>query len=334
MNFSKAKTYSKSQVTIENFLPAMGQEVVTKSILSDLKESPKRISSMFLYNEAGSQLFEDITDLPEYYPAKTEIGILKKCANEIVSEFNDIDLVEIGSGDCSKISILLDAVTDTDLETIRYIPVDVSIDAIRKSADLLIQKYDGLAVHGIVADFMSQLDKIPDGRSRFFCFLGGTIGNFTPDDRLEFFRAVAKQMDEDDTLLVGADMQKPVDIIEKAYNDPRGVTAEFNINILNTVNDIVGSNIEPEQFEHIAFFNRDESRIEMHLKALNNMEIVAPSEEKPIAIKAGECIHTENSYKFSRAVIEQNVKEAGLEIQKINTDEKEWFSLIELRKAA
>jgi L-histidine N-alpha-methyltransferase len=244
----------------------------------------------------------------------------------------DIDIVELGSGDCSKISILLEAVPSRFLRSVRYIPVDVSQSVVEESAAILVSTFPGMSIHGVVADFMKQLDLIPKGLRRFFCFLGSTVGNLSKEDAIGFFRNLGKAMRTGDMLLLGTDMVKDKEILEKAYNDSAGVTAEFNLNILNVVNNIANTNFHPEAFEHMAFYNEELSRIEMHLKAIEDLEVVSPFIEENIIIRKGETIHTENSHKFTSERIEDFASAACLEIQHIFSDEKKWFSLILLAK--
>jgi L-histidine N-alpha-methyltransferase len=317
---------------IDNFLPKNGDLKLDKEIIADLISTSKKISCVLFYDEVGSKLFEDITKLPEYYLTRTEIGLLKQVAIELNDKLRDVDIVEFGSGESTKISILLESIPKEYRKTICYVPVDVSEASIKKSSDILLKKFPGIRMQGIVADFNTQLLVIPKETKKIFCFLGSTIGNFSIDEALRFLVDLSHIMNSGDLLLLGFDMVKSIDIIEKAYNDSKKVTEEFNKNILNVVNNHIGTNFDPNLFEHIAFYNEDFSRIEMHLKAIKDQVISSPNLAVNILIKKGEMIHTENSYKFT----EQNIKDlangAGFEIQKIFTDENKWFSLVQLIK--
>jgi L-histidine N-alpha-methyltransferase len=332
MNFTEPVSYSESQITIDNLLPAIGKHKIINSILNGLAEDTKQISSMFFYDERGSKLFEKITKLPEYYLTRTEKKLLNQLSDTICNSLCDMDIIELGSGDCSKISILFNASSPSNRESIRYIPVDVSLETIKQSADILAAKYTELTIHGIVADFITQLHAIPLREKRLFCFLGSTLGNLTENQRSELFAGLGNLMHDNDVFLLGIDMVKPKNILEQAYNDSAKVTAEFNRNILNVINSLIGTNFDPNMFEHVAFYNEQHSRIEMHLKALKDMTISCPHLPYKINITKGELIHTENSHKFTLSQIAGQIKKAGLNIDTITTDPKRWFSLIQLTK--
>ncbi len=322
----------ESNIVINHYLHSEGIEEPLQDILGRLSSSPKSISSMYFYDALGSKLFEDITSLPEYYPTRTEKPLIKKAASEIES-WENLDIIEIGSGDSSKISLLFDAISDKDLTTVRYIPIDVSHTAIKESVDILNSRYPQMEIHGMVADFMTQLDMIPSGaEKRLFCFFGSTIGNFDREISKLFLEEVATVMNPGDRLLLGVDRVKDVEILEKAYNDAQGVTAQFNLNILDVVNDLADTNFEKEHFEHLAFYNNEKHRIEMHLRAKKTMTISTPHMEKDITIMEGETIHTENSCKFSETGLHHLQKESGLTIEKNFVDSREWFSLIQFCK--
>ncbi|MHC4166608.1 MAG: L-histidine N(alpha)-methyltransferase [Planctomycetota bacterium] len=332
MNFKEETCLLDSTATVDNFLLKIGRDAVVRSIVDGLTSREKYISCIYFYDAVGSKLFERITRLPEYYLARTEKSLLGEAAFYICNELKDIDIVELGSGDCSKISILLEAIPPHFLRSVRYIPVDVSQSVVEESVAILVSTFPGMSIHGVVADFMKQLDLIPKGLRRFFCFLGSTVGNLSKRDAIGFFRILGETMRAGDMLLLGADMVKSRDVLERAYNDSEGVTAEFNLNILNVVNNIASTNFRPEAFEHVAFYNEEFSRIEMHLKAKEGVEVESPFIKGKIIIRKGESIHTENSHKFTHEYIKDFALAAGLEIQHIFSDEREWFSLILLAK--
>ena len=326
-----AKT-DDSKLTIDNFLSKLENKTVIKDITEGLTSPKKYISCVYLYDTAGSQLFEKITTLPEYYPARTEKKLLNRISSLICNILRNIDIVELGSGDCSKISILLKAVAPVSLQTLRYIPVDVSPFAVESSSLILSSTFPEISIHGIIADFLKQLHLIPNKRQRFFCFLGSTIGNLSKTNAAEFLKNLRQNMSDGDTLLLGADMVKSEDLLHKAYNDSDGVTAQFNLNILKVINNIAGTDFQPELFEHEAFFNDDFSRVEMQLKAKEDMEVNSPLIDDSIFIKKGETIHTENSHKFTPNDLEELASAANLQIQKTFTDENQWYSLVLLQK--
>lgn len=332
MNYIDTEIFEAQQIKITNYLNDLGIDNIRKEIFKGLTSKQKYISSKFFYNEKGSKLFEDITRLPEYYPTRTEKQILKEISPELMSNLHNIDIVELGSGDCSKISILLKSIPTENLETVNYIPVDVSKSAIYESTQSLMEIFPGLSINGLVADFMNQLEIIPDNRKRMFCFLGSTIGNFTKDVTNDFLKNLSNNMNSGDTLLLGVDLVKPIQILHDAYNDSQNVTANFNKNILNVINDLIDSDFDINDFEHKAFFNQKKSRIEMHLIAYKDVTITLPYSKSKIEISKGENIHTENSYKYTPEKIIEFENISGLKIKKTYTDPNNWFALVLFEK--
>jgi len=317
---------------IEEFMPEVGESSIRKKLVACLKSNPKTLPSMFFYDQKGSELFEKITQLEEYYPPKIEIPLLRSTARTLNGELNECDIVELGSGDCSKISVFLDEVPEETRRNVVYYPVDVSREAIEKSAGILQERYPEMGIHGIHADFLEHIEKIPGNRKRFFCFFGSTIGNLTEDKAMEFMRNLNRIMNKNDRLLLGMDMVKDVDVIEKAYNDSQGITAEFNRNILKVTNRHLGTDFNPDDFEHVAFFNEELSRIEMHLKAKRNLKVTSPLLNERFVFKKGETIHTENSHKYTVDHIRKMANAAGLSLENVYTDDRKWFSLAEMVK--
>ncbi len=332
MNYHKKEVIVLDNVEIINYLPELGLNDTIAEIIKGLIVRNKHISSRFFYDETGSKLFEDITYLKEYYPTRTEKSILKKIAPIIINNFKDSDIVELGSGDCSKIDFLLREIPEQNQSTVNYIPVDVSMSAIEQSADALIERYPDLNIQGFVADFMSQLHLLPNKQHRLFCFFGSTIGNLEQDQAKQLIQNISSIMNKGDRLLLGMDLVKSVEVLHAAYNDSEGVTAEFNLNILNVINDLIGSSFSTNDFAHKAFFNIEKSRIEMYLVAKTNVEIYASKADLKISIKKGESIHTENSHKYTHADICNLAEISDLKINHIHKDDKEWFALIELEK--
>ncbi|WP_406655535.1 L-histidine N(alpha)-methyltransferase [Methanolobus sp. ZRKC2] len=317
---------------IEDFMPQVGESSIREQLVTCLRSNPKTLPSMFFYDHNGSELFEQITQLEEYYPPKIEIPLLRSTARKLNHELKDCDLVELGSGDCSKISVFLDEVPRDIRQTMVYYPVDVCKNAIEKSACNLQDKYPEMGIHGITADFLEHIEKIPGNRKRFFCFFGSTIGNLTVVKAMEFMKNLGDIMNDDDRLILGMDMVKDVSVIEKAYNDCQGVTAEFNKNILKVTNNHLGTDFDPEEFDHVAFFNEEYSRIEMHLKAKRDMEVIIPALNERIMFKKDETIHTENSHKYTVEGIKEMAKAGELSVENIFSDDKKWFSLVEMVK--
>ena len=333
MGTSRGVAPSRPRITIQNHLPTIDRETRIGSIHDGLTSDPKRISSMYFYDARGSRLFEEITRQPEYYPTRIEKGLVKEAASTMQDEMKDLDLVEIGSGDCSKISILLDEVKPADMGTIRYVPVDVSQAALEDSADKLGQRYPDLSIHGVAADFNQQLHLIPPADKRVICFFGSTLGNLSPTESRQIFRGLRTIMQPDDTLWLGVDLVKPREVLEEAYNDRRQVTAAFNRNILNVVNQVAGTDFEPDAFEHVAFYREEASRVEMHLQAREDMVVTSPHFAEDISIQQQERIHTENSQKFTVQHISDLANRTGLAVERTIMDEKKWFSLMQLARS-
>jgi len=332
MKLDDRPEYKEGKVSIKNLLQETGLDELRAEIISGLTSKQKFISSKYFYNEKGSQLFKQITHLEEYYLTRTEKNILKRIATDLVQDIKNHDIIELGSGDCSKINILLETIPVNVLETINYIPVDVSRSAILKSISSLKKRHPVLTIDGYFADFTNQLDQIPRERPALICFLGSTIGNFDPENSLILIKRIIKNMLKGDIFLLGLDLIKQEQVLYDAYNDPHGVTADFNKNILNAVNDIIDSNFDTRDFNHKAFFNHKKSRIEMHLMANTHVSVNSPFIEDPLIVQNGETIHTENSYKYSMKNIHEIAQCTELKVNAIHSDTKNGFVLVEFRK--
>jgi L-histidine N-alpha-methyltransferase len=327
MNNPEISTIIRKQIAIRNYLYNTKHEEVISEITEGLSAQQKYIPSKFFYDVNGSKLFEDITSLPEYYPTRTEKALLKEVASQISKTLRNIDIVELGSGDCSKISILLDAIPYENMATVRYIPVDVSHAAISKSAEMLVKRFPDITIIGLLADFLKHLSAIPKNTNRLFCFFGSTLGNLTRKQSVQFLMDLKAVMKPGDQLLIGLDMVKDVKILESAYNDKQGVTAEFNKNILNVVNGYAKTDFSSDCFEHVAYYNQPKARIEMHLRALKDLDVICMYLPDHIRIKKGETIHTENSHKYTYWHIYNFASITGLKINAVYTDNNQWFSL-------
>ena len=247
----------------------------------------------------------------------------------IAEDIGSIDIIELGSGDCSKITILLDCIPNDLMAGIRYIPVDISRSAVMKSSTTLLERYPDLQIHGLIADFQNDIQSIPDGAGRIVCFFGSTIGNLERNEAKRFMNRIKSIMMPGDRLLLGLDMVKNTQVLERAYNDDSGHTAEFNRNILKVVNRLLRSDFEPSRFDHSAYFNSEENRIEMHLVASENTTVNSPFISEPLILEKGESIRTENSYKYTMDDIAALSSISGLQISNVFADEREWFSLVE-----
>ena len=312
------------------------REIATKTeeeeMLAGLMAAQKHLPCKFFYDEAGSKLFEQITRLEEYYPSRTEKSILKRHAGELMRGAEGASLVEIGSGDCSKISILLQALPEVILKTSIYVPVDVSLSAIEESRCKLEERFGAIEVCGIVADFIQQIHLVSQYENKIFCFFGSTIGNLDRRDAVRFVEKLGKLMNTGERLLLGLDMVKDKAVLEGAYNDEKGVTARFNKNILNVANKILGTDFESEYFRHHAFFDEEKQRIEMHLMATRDITIKFPFFEGGLEIPKGQTIHTENSHKFTSHHIDEFASASGLSVRAVYTDSNRWFTLVDYIK--
>jgi len=295
---------------------------VRRGLALPLKELPPK----YFYDERGSELFDQITSLPEYYPTRCEREILNRHAPAIVERSGADELVELGSGMASKTRALLYAMAGQGrLE--RYVPFDVDESVVQASASELVEAYPGLRVHGVVGDFGRDLEHIPDGDRRLFAFLGGTIGNLYPDERTTFLTRLRDVMGPTDRLVIGTDLVKDRHVLEAAYNDSAGVTAQFNRNVLRVINAALGADFDPEAFEHVAFFDEANSWIEMRLRANGAQAVRIDDAGLGLTFADGEEIRTEISAKFTRDAVEAELHAAGLALDEFFTDGASLFGL-------
>jgi L-histidine N-alpha-methyltransferase len=333
MNFISQEIITKSRVSITNQLQEIGPVEVTEEIVAALQSTRRSIPSKYFYNGTGSLLFEEITRLEEYYPTRTEKAILRHIAPGLMKQFGTYDIIELGPGDHSKISILLQAATGMNMKSVRYLPLDISQQAIKNSAENLVKAFSCVEIEGYAADFTSQLDLIRREKPAMICFFGSTIGNFDWDVSMELLQNLSNQMKKGDIFLLGMDMIKPLPVLHSAYNDARGVTAAFNKNILNSVNNLIQSDFNTGEFDHLAFFNKEKSRIEMHLVAKNDLTVHSPCFKEDLILMQGESIHTENSHKYSTDHIREITGATGLQLNHTHTDGRGWFSVTEFQKS-
>ncbi len=323
---------NSTQISIQNLLHEVGMEQVREEILKGLLVESKYISSKYFYDEKGSELFDQITTLPEYYPPVSEKQILKNLPLSFIKSFNNLNIIEIGSGNHSKISLILNKIPDLYLNSVTYMPIDISDTAILRAGNELLNLYPEISIEGLVADFTTQLDCIPVKDNRLFCFLGSTIGNFTPAQIDQFLSKMSDILHLNEYFLVGFDNKKDIDTLEKAYNDIQGVTAAFNLNILYVANRLAGTDFNTSDFMHVSFYNKNLHRIEMHLEAIRDIEIKSNYITDRIKFQKGERIHTENSHKFDNELINKIANKAGLSVKEIFTDKKNMFSVALLQK--
>ena len=296
-----------------------------EEILEGLKRDEKMISPKYFYDERGSQLFDEITRLPEYYPTETELAIMRDNIDEIADLIGEkASLIEFGSGSSLKIRTLLDHLRSLAV----YVPVDISEEHLVAAAESLKADYPDLEILPVVADFMQPFD-LPSPTimpvKNVVYFPGSTIGNFTNDAALDLLKVMYHEAREGGALLIGVDLQKDAGILEAAYNDSKGVTAEFNINMLRHINREHGANFDLDAFEHRAEYNEDEGRIEIHLDSTSDQLVQLGDEE--IAIAEGEAILTEYSHKYTLEGFAALARKAGFEVRKVWTDADRLFSV-------
>lgn len=306
--------------------------VFAADVLGGLSRRPMSLPPKYFYDERGSELFEQITGLEEYYPTRVERSILAESGQRIAELTEASDLIELGSGSSNKTELLLGPLRDVgSLE--RYVPIDVSESAVRGAAVRLVSDYPGLRIHAVIGDFERHLGGLPEGENRLFAFLGGTVGNFTPNRLKFFFRRISHLLGADDSMLVGLDLVKDVTTIEAAYDDSAGITAAFNKNVLSVINANLLGTFDLDAFEHSAFYDPDNAWIEMRLRARVAHTARVGALDLNIDFEPGDEILTEISRKFTREGFADEVTAAGLEVTEWFTDPDQRFALALLRSA-
>jgi len=308
-------------IAIDVHLDADAAATMARDVRAGLCAYPKELAPKYFYDERGSQLFEQITELPEYYPTRAEREILSHRSAEILTSAGaPATLVELGSGSAAKTRHLLDAMRDAgSLET--YVPVDISEEITHQTASLLVDEYPGLAVRGLVCDFEQHLERVPDeGGARMIAFLGGTIGNLYPRQRHAFLERIAALLSPGDHLLLGTDLIKERERLEAAYDDAAGVTAEFNKNVLAVLNRELGADFDLDAFEHVARYDAEAERMDIRLRSLVDQDVCLDGLDLEISFTAGEEMRTEISTKFTRERLESVYQSADMELRGWFTD--------------
>ena len=298
-------------------------------VIQGLTQTPKALPCKYFYDDRGSELFEQITDLPEYYPTRTEQAILETYVSEIIALTGACELIELGSGSSRKTHTLLTAYSQLP-DPLHYYPIDVSAGILRSTALDLLATYPQLNVCGVAGTYERALAELPPRiiENRLLMFLGSTMGNLDDRSRDIFLNQVQQALQPGEFFLLGVDLQKPIEILEAAYNDAQGVTAAFNLNVLRHLNDRFDGNFNLDNFAHLAFFNPTASQIEMHLRSSINQTVKLKALDLEISFKAGETIHTEISRKFSLPALTDTLTDHALQPLKIWTDSQSWFGLI------
>lgn len=308
-----------------------------RHVQEGLSASSKHLNSKYFYDEQGSRLFEEICEQPEYYPTRTEAAILREKASDIIDASvgdSRIALVEFGSGSSTKTKILISEILARQ-KSLHYFPIDISLSMLLETSAKLEGEFSGLKVRPVHSDYAAGIDQIEKSEEKkIILFLGSSIGNFESTDAQAFLFDVASRMNEsEDLLLIGFDLQKDAEILCRAYNDQKKITASFNLNMLSRINRELGGEFDPSSFDHLAVYNKEKGRIEMYLvsKKEQNVRIKRAG---IFHFRRGEKIHTENSYKYTIGQIEALARKAGLEVRRHFMDEKGWFDLALLSAAA
>ena len=316
-----------TDLSLDNYLAADAADAALRRDVRDgLTQQPKTLPPKWFYDAVGSDLFDQITRLPEYYPTRAEAQILAARAGEIATASGADTLVELGSGTSEKTRALLNALREQG-SLRRFIPFDVDPSVLQLAGQAIQQEYPGVEINAVCGDFEEHLGKIPAVGRRLVAFLGSTLGNLTPGPRAEFLASVSEMMQPGDTLLLGTDLVKDVDRLVRAYDDNAGVTAQFNRNVLTVVNRELGADFDVPAYQHVARWNADEERIEMWLRSTRPQRVHITALDLDVDFADGEEMLTEVSCKFRRSGVDAELAAAGLERIHWWTDEAGDFGL-------
>jgi L-histidine N-alpha-methyltransferase len=307
-------------------------DTMRADVAAGLARPQKELLPKYFYDRRGSELFEEITRLPEYYLTRAERSLLRDFVPGWVADREVEGLIELGAGNADKTRIILDAMAAHADHPV-YVPVDISGEFLESAARAVRQEYPSLSVEPVIADFTVGVHP-PDGlpRPTAFALLGSTIGNFKPDNAVRLLAGIAEAMRDDDLLLLGLDLKKDRAVLEAAYDDASGVTAAFNLNVLRVLNRELGTDFQEDGFQHRALYNDEKGRIEMHLVARRDMDVHIP-EAGTFHLRAGETIRTELSHKYDRATAEKLLQQAGLALDHWHPDADGAFALTVARSA-
>ena len=306
---------------------SLRDDVFLADVLAGLSQTPKRLSSKYLYDERGSALFDQICELPEYYPTRTELAIMESNAVAITREIGPhANVVELGSGSSVKTRLLLDHLDQPR----SYIPIDISEDHVLATAQQLRSEYPEIEINPIIDDFCAALENSERFPGDQVCvyFPGSTIGNFPPHDAQRLLHKISDCCGVGGGLLIGFDLQKDIAVLEAAYNDAAGITAEFSLNLLDRMNREAGANFDTGQFRHVAFYNATAERIEIFLES--ECDQIVRIDEIEISFEKGERIHTEYSHKYTIAGFTQMASHAGLAVRRVWSDDQSYFAIMYL----
>lgn len=329
--------YTKHAISecLRYFIPSRKktQKTFAQELSYSLSQKQKSINPKFFYDEKGSCLFKKICTLPEYYISRTEVAILRQLEEKLPHYLNgNFRLVELGSGSSTKTRILID-ILEKSQKHIEYFPIDIS-DILRESCKELQNDYKNLCITGIIDDYEPALDLVKnyDDKNNLIVFLGSSFGNYDPITGLGFLQKINSLMKSNDLFLLGLDLTKDEEVLEKAYNDSQGITAQFNLNVLSRINSELDANFDVNKFAHYAAYNKNQNRIEMYLRSLGKQIVSIPKADLALDIENNELIHTENSFKFTISQIKEMSALSNFQIRDMWFDEKRYFSLVLLSK--
>jgi dimethylhistidine N-methyltransferase len=325
---SKTEPTRDSRLYIHNLVKRDPLAGLAEDVRKGLSAQPKRFLPKYFYDELGSQLFEAICLLPEYYLTRAENEILQRYSDEIVAAVDgQKTLVEMGSGSASKTRLVIEALLRLQPELL-FMPVDISATALESSSRILLQSYPQLTIEAYAADYfagLAELGKKPRART-LALFLGSNISNFDLEEALRFLRAMRNVLQKGDALLLGADLKKDPAVLEAAYNDALGVTSAFNLNVLARINRELGGTFDLRAFRHQAFYNEVAGRIEIYIQSLASQQVRIEKLDLTVDFAEGELIHTENSYKYDTTGIEKLAENTGFKLSRTWLDSQERFS--------
>ena len=309
------------------------QKTFAQELSISIRQKQKAINPKFFYDQKGSQLFEKICVLPEYYLTRTEISILKQIDGKLQSYLDgNFRLVELGSGSSQKTRLLIDMLTRLQ-KHVEYFPIDIS--KILKTSSIALQSdYKKLHITGIIDNYENGLEFVKnyDGMKNLIIFLGSSFGNFDPENGIRFLQKINSSMKKDDLFLIGLDLVKDKDVLCQAYNDSQGITAQFNLNVLSRINSELGGNFDTSKFVHHVVYNENQNKIELYLRSLSKQTVEIPNADLMLEIDEGELIHTENSHKYTISQIKQMFTITGYQIKDMWNDDNRYYSLVLLSK--
>lgn len=304
-------------------------------ILEGLSATPKTLPAKYFYDERGSKLFDKICQLPEYYPARTETAILQKFSGVIAQRTGPCAITELGSGSANKTRYLIEAYQAAG-NAVCYTPIDVSQTALVASAAQLLIDYPTISIQGIVGTFELALTQLPSLHlsRQLLCFFGSTLGNFSPKKCSTLITQIATILKAGDYFLVGIDLQKDISVLEQAYNDSQGITAAFNLNILNHLNHRWQGNFDPRYFSHVAVYNREKCQIEMHIESIRAQSVRLEALDHTIHFAAGDRLLSEISRKFKIKTLSKILHNHNLPVSQVFVDSNRWYALLLCQRAA